>query len=143
MKKKEYVFKNKTFKVTINPFTMGVVIERGDWSLELSFNAFDEWQSFEYDGKLYDIHIHYDDCLTVSIYDVIERERTKDDDEGEGNVLDGDYTNSHKVILKLQLNEPIGGFKPITVKLTNDYSDTYPNVDSSTVQVNCGLSWEK
>jgi hypothetical protein len=81
---------NKQFEVTVNPFKRSVHIGRikegqeleidpakrrngnvlYDFVEELYFRDLDEWQSFEMDGKYYDVHFLYEDDFSLNIYEV-------------------------------------------------------------------------
>ena len=83
---------NKQFEVTVNPFERSVHIGRikegqeleinpakrrngdlrYDFVEELYFRDLDEWQSFEMDGKYYDVHFLYEDDFSLNIYEVKE-----------------------------------------------------------------------
>lgn len=60
----------ENFIVIINPFTNRLKIKHKDVTQELEYNTFDEWIGFESDGKEYDIHVFYEEKLSLSIYDV-------------------------------------------------------------------------
>ena len=81
---------NKIFDVFVSPFEKKVTISRikegqeleidpakrrsgsllCDYVEELYFRDLDEWQSFEMDGKVYDVHFLYEDDFTLNIYEV-------------------------------------------------------------------------
>lgn len=83
------------FKVQVNPFTQEAIIKTKIGSTEFShimyYEEADEFNSFEIDDYVFDIHFHYDQEFTVSIYPVID------------NVAD--YINNCDVKLTLQLSE--------------------------------------
>mgnify|MGYP007032629822 CR=1 FL=1 len=82
------------FKITVNPFDKTIeivsVLNGNKEILSTTFEEFDEWQGFEMHWLEFDFHIHYDEDLTVSIYEV------------ENGV--GLYDDSFPVNLYLQLN---------------------------------------
>jgi hypothetical protein len=81
---------NKQFEVAVDPFRRSAHIARiregqelekdpakrrygnvlYDVIHELYFRDLDEWQSFEIDGKHYDVHFLYEDDFTLNIYEV-------------------------------------------------------------------------
>jgi hypothetical protein len=83
---------NKIFEVAVDPFRRSAHIARiregqelevdpakrrygnvlYDVIHELYFRDLDEWQSFEIDGKYYDVHFLYEDDFTLNIYEVKE-----------------------------------------------------------------------
>jgi hypothetical protein len=83
---------NKIFDVFVSPFEKEVTISRikegqelekdpakrrsgsllCDYVEELYFRDLDEWQSFEMDGKVYDVHFLYEDNFSLNIYEVKE-----------------------------------------------------------------------
>lgn len=88
---------NIRFKVTVNPFEMTAKVlamisenEKDNQEIEFTFKDFDWWDGFKVNGKEFDIHIHYDEEFTTSIYAY---------ENGVGN-----YDNCLEVELYLQLN---------------------------------------
>lgn len=84
------------FNVTVNPFSNNVVVgsktKNGYQEIDMSVNSLtDEWSSFEMGGSVYDIHFHYDQEFSVSIYDA------EDNIEA--------YQNSHSVKLLISLKD--------------------------------------
>jgi hypothetical protein len=63
------------FNVIVNPFThilkLSCVMDKVEYEREIIFDEFDEWNSFNLNEREFDLHIHYDTKLSVSIYDVI------------------------------------------------------------------------
>ena len=98
--------KKISFLVIVNPFTMIAEVIHKDETIEIKFKEFDEWNAFNIGERVFDIHFHYDEEFTVSIYDVVN-----------GNALTRGETNI-KVKLKLQLSED---GKPFNVKNTGSY----------------------
>jgi len=66
--------KNPIFKVVVNAFTkqaeISTKIKGVEYEITKFFDEIDEWQSFKIDKKEYDIHFHYDEKFSVSIYPV-------------------------------------------------------------------------
>jgi hypothetical protein len=64
------------FKVEVNPFLRKVVINSKIgkilYTKIIYYEVIDEWNSFEFDGKPFDIQFHYDAEFLVSIYPVEE-----------------------------------------------------------------------
>lgn len=64
------------FNVIINPFTQKMCVYARvnglDCETIVKYNELDEWNGFEFNGKMFDIHIYYDDDIEVSIYEVLE-----------------------------------------------------------------------
>lgn len=88
-------FKKLMFLVIVNPFTKTATFTHKDETVEIDFDAFDEWTTLFINNEAYDVHIHYEEKLTVSIYDI-------------DSSLEADQTNTsdwHKVDLKIQINE--------------------------------------
>jgi hypothetical protein len=83
------------FNVEVNPFlNKGIITTEIDTVLHsviIYYNEVDEWNSFNINGQVYDIHFCYDTEFTVSIYPV-----NKD-------VADCD--NPYKVKLKIVLKD--------------------------------------
>lgn len=53
----------------VNPFTKEVIL-RDDSEQEkvVEFTELDEWATVDFDGKLYDVHFHYEDVFSLSVY---------------------------------------------------------------------------
>lgn len=68
--------KIKKFKVIVNPFTQSITLSRTlkDCVRQLTFRytETDEWIGIEYLDMRLDLHILYDQELSVSIYDVVD-----------------------------------------------------------------------
>jgi hypothetical protein len=66
------------FKIEVNPFKRKVVINSkiGEilYTKIIYYEDIDEWNSFEFDGKTFDIQFHYDAEFLVSVYPVEENE---------------------------------------------------------------------
>jgi hypothetical protein len=65
------------FKVEVNPFKKQAIIKTRiggfDFTKEIYYKELDEWNSFQVIGeRVFDIHFHYDEEFTVSIYLVNE-----------------------------------------------------------------------
>jgi len=61
------------FKVEVNPFKKKAIIKTMiggfDFTKEIYYKELDEWNSFQVVGeRVFDIHFHYDEEFTVSIY---------------------------------------------------------------------------
>lgn len=88
------------FEVIVQPFLNviegNVTINKVKHSFSLQYTETDEWIGFDVDGKNFDLHIQFDEELTVSIYDVFENEKG----DSETNTLEW-----HKVNLLLELSE--------------------------------------
>jgi hypothetical protein len=85
------------FNVILNPFTKEIrathhTSKSETYEKELSYQEIDEWQSFKIDGAVFDLHILYDEKLTVSIYRINED-------------FPDCYTDSIKVNLTIKLTE--------------------------------------
>ena len=84
-----------TFKAIVNPFLQEVKLTCKDKKItqEIVFNYenIDEWNSFEIDGKIYDIQFHYDAEFLISIYPV------------ENNKVD--FSKSQDVKIKFKLTD--------------------------------------
>lgn len=83
------------FNVEVNPFlqkaTITTEIDGVSYTIIRHYNEIDEWDSFEINGQVYDIHFCYDSEFTVSIYPVIKDV--------------ADYENPCKVKLKIVLKD--------------------------------------
>jgi hypothetical protein len=64
------------FKVEVNPFKKQAIINAKigvvSYTKEIYFQEFDEWNAFEFGDHVFDIHFHYEDEFSVSIYLVNE-----------------------------------------------------------------------
>ncbi len=64
------------FKVIVNPFIHEAIIstkiENTEYSRTIYYEDNDEWTSFIFNDKIFDIHFLYDTEFTVSIYPVID-----------------------------------------------------------------------
>lgn len=64
------------FNVEVNPFLQkGIITTEIDTVLHsviIYYNEVDEWNSFDINGQVYDIHFYYSSEFTVSIYPVIK-----------------------------------------------------------------------
>jgi hypothetical protein len=64
------------FKVEVNPFKKQAIINAKigvvNYTKEIYFQEFDEWNAFELGDHVFDIHFHYEDEFSVSIYLVNE-----------------------------------------------------------------------
>ena len=62
------------FKVEVNPFLKKAIINTKidaiDYTKIIYYEDIDEWSSFEFNGKIFDIQFHYDSEFMVSIYHV-------------------------------------------------------------------------
>ena len=83
------------FNVEVNPFLQkGIITTEIDTVLHsviIYYNEVDEWNSFDINGQVYDIHFYYSSEFTVSIYPVIKDV--------------ADYENHCKVKLKIVLKD--------------------------------------
>jgi hypothetical protein len=82
-------FKQLKFKVFVNSFFRTAEITHKDETIEMNFETLDEWNAFKMNGKDFDIHFHYDEEFSVSIYDVQDGQINTD--------------NWHSVKLKLKM----------------------------------------
>lgn len=66
------------FNVIINPFTQKMCVYARvnglDCETIVKYNELDEWNAFEFNGTVFDIHILYEDDISVSIYQVTDGE---------------------------------------------------------------------
>lgn len=66
------------FNVIINPFTQKVCVSarvnKVNCETIIPYGSLDEWNAFEFNGTVFDIHILYDDDINVSIYEVTNGE---------------------------------------------------------------------
>lgn len=65
------------FTVTVNAFLRTALIQTTDankkeHSINQTFDSTDEWNAFEIGSDTFDIHYHYDEEFTASIYPVSE-----------------------------------------------------------------------
>lgn len=64
------------FKVEVNPFKKQAIINAKigvvSYTKEIYYQEVDEWKSFQFGDHVFDIHFHYDEEFTVSIYKVEE-----------------------------------------------------------------------
>lgn len=62
------------FNVIINPFTQKMCVYARvnglDCETIISYTELDEWNAFEFNSTVFDIHILYEDDINVSIYEV-------------------------------------------------------------------------
>lgn len=62
------------FNVIINPFKQRMCVyarvNKVACETIIPYGELDEWNSFEFNGVVYDIHILYEDDIEVSIYEV-------------------------------------------------------------------------
>jgi hypothetical protein len=83
------------FQVEVNPFKQVAVINTKIGAIYYTqvmyFEQFDEWDSFELGGQIFDIHFLYDTEFMVSIYPVIDNK--------------ADYTKNFEVELTIKLND--------------------------------------
>lgn len=83
------------FKVEINPFTRKAVINAKIGVIQYThimyYEELDEWGSFEFDNKTFDIHFHYDTKFSVSIY-LVENDKV-------------DFSKHFKVSLKFKMED--------------------------------------
>ena len=84
--------------MVVNPFTQSICLMIGTQTAICSYTQIDEWTSIELDGKQLDVHIDYDERLSVSIYDVIE-------DPHRAGVMIADMDNPHEVDLSIEVIE--------------------------------------
>jgi hypothetical protein len=65
-----------SFNVIINPFKQRICVyarvNKVDCETLIDYKELDEWSGFEFNGKMFDIHIYYDEDIEVSIYEVFE-----------------------------------------------------------------------
>lgn len=66
------------FNVIINPFTQKMCVyarvNKVDCEVIIPYAELDEWNAFEFNGTVFDIHILYEDDINVSIYEVTNGE---------------------------------------------------------------------
>ncbi len=83
------------FKVEVNPFTrkatINVYIDKILYTQDIYFNDIDEWNSFKFAGKVFNIHFHYEAEFLVNIYLV------------ENNKID--YSKSYTVELTFKMTD--------------------------------------
>jgi hypothetical protein len=64
-----------SFNVIINPFKQRMCVyarvNKVDCEEIIPYEGLDEWNSFEFNGSLFDIHLLYEEDINVSIYEVI------------------------------------------------------------------------
>ena len=62
------------FKTIVNPFTQKILVSarvnKVSCETIIDYEDLDEWSSFVFEGKTFDIHIHYEGELSISIYEV-------------------------------------------------------------------------
>jgi hypothetical protein len=62
------------FNVIINPFKQRMCVyarvNKVDCEAIIPYGELDEWNAFEFNGVVFDIHILYEDNINVSIYEV-------------------------------------------------------------------------
>jgi hypothetical protein len=63
-----------TFNVIINPFLQRMCVyarvNKVDCEAIIPYGSLDEWNAFEFNGVVFDIHLLYDEDIEVSIYEV-------------------------------------------------------------------------
>ena len=63
-----------SFNVIINPFKQRMCVyarvNKVDCEAIIPYEELDEWNAFEFNGSLFDIHILYEEDINVSIYEV-------------------------------------------------------------------------
>lgn len=83
------------FKVEVNPFKRKAVINskigKFQYTKIMYYEDIDQWDSFEFNEKIFDIHFHYDAEFLVSIYPVEENKV--------------DYTKPYKVELTFKMTD--------------------------------------
>jgi hypothetical protein len=66
------------FNVIINPFKQKMCVyarvNKVACETIIPYGELDEWNAFEFNGIVYDIHILYDDDISISIYEVTNGE---------------------------------------------------------------------
>jgi hypothetical protein len=66
------------FNVIINPFKQKMCVyarvKKVACETIIPYGELDDWNAFEFNGIVYDIHILYDDDINVSIYEVTNGE---------------------------------------------------------------------
>jgi hypothetical protein len=66
------------FNVIINPFKQKMCVyarvNKVACETIIPYGELDEWNAFEFNGIVYDMHILYDDDINVSIYEVTNGE---------------------------------------------------------------------
>jgi hypothetical protein len=64
------------FNVIINPFKQRMCVyarvNKVDCETLIDYLELDEWHTFEFNGKVFDIHLLYEDDIEVSIYEVVD-----------------------------------------------------------------------
>jgi hypothetical protein len=74
--------KEGTFYIVVNPFTSSYTITMYDsatectYLRELCYKEIDEWREIEIAGKLYDVHVLYDQDFWIYVTEVNEEEET-------------------------------------------------------------------
>jgi hypothetical protein len=62
------------FNVIINPFKQRMCVyarvDKVDCETLIDYLELDEWNSFEFNGRVFDIHLLYEDDISLSIYEV-------------------------------------------------------------------------
>lgn len=65
-----------SFNVIINPFKQRMCVyarvNKVDCETIIDYLELDEWNAFEFNGKVFDIHLLYEDDIEVSIYEVVD-----------------------------------------------------------------------
>jgi hypothetical protein len=63
-----------SFNVIINPFKQRMCVyarvNKVDCEVIIPYEELDEWNAFEFNGSLFDIHILYEEDINISIYEV-------------------------------------------------------------------------
>lgn len=64
------------FNVIINPFKQRMCVyarvNKVECETIIPYTDLDEWNAFEFNGKVFDIHLLYEDDIEVSIYEVVD-----------------------------------------------------------------------
>jgi len=83
------------FNVEVNPFKQKVIISTEinncKYEKTMYYETIDEWNSFEFDNKVFDINFYYDSEFLVSIYPVKKNKV--------------DYTKPYDIILTFKLTD--------------------------------------
>jgi hypothetical protein len=85
------------FNVIINPFKQRMCVyarvNKVDCETIIPYSELDEWNSFEFNGRLFDLHLLYDEDIEISIYELQD-----------GGILEG-YNNSCPVKLTIRTKD--------------------------------------
>ena len=64
------------FNVIINPFKQRMCVyarvNKVECETLIDYLELDEWHSFDFNGRLYDLHLLYEEDVSVSIYDATD-----------------------------------------------------------------------